>query len=122
MDIQGSVPARVNSKYAITITNFQRDINTPTKVHRGAFGNFGTSQAPEGDITGSFKVSVPKDGFEFSWRREFGKKGGGRLVLELPTNLAYTGVKLSGDSLTIDQAAGNTEQTIKWTAEHEVEI
>jgi hypothetical protein len=112
----------MNGKFAITVTNFQRDNNVTTKVHRGAFGNFGTSQAPEGDITGSFKVSIPKTGFEFKWKEEFGRPGGGSIQVQLPNPLGFTGVKLSADSLGVDQAAGNTEQTIKWTAEHEEEL
>lgn len=121
-DIAGAVPIRINSKYAITVTNFQRDKNTNTKVHRGAFGNFGTSQAPGDDISGSFKVSIPKAGFEFVWADEFGGAGGGNIVAEFPNQLGFTAVKLSGDSLNVDQAMGNTEQTIKWTAEKEIPL
>jgi hypothetical protein len=120
-DITGAVPIRINGKYAITVTNFQRDKNTGTKVHTGAFGNFGTSQAPEGQISGSFKVSIPKTGFEFIWANEFGGSGGS-IVAEFPNKLGFTSVKLSGDSLTVDQAQGNTEQTIRWTAEHEINL
>lgn len=121
MDITGAVPVRVNGKYSITITNFSRDKSTPTKVHRGAFGNFGTSQAPGADITGSFKVSVPKTGFEFNWAQEFGGTGGS-IVLDLPTKIGLTSVKLSKDSLAVDQAQGNTEQTINFTAQDEVTL
>lgn len=121
MDIQGAVPTKINGKFGITITNFSRSKKRATKVHRGAFGNFGTSQAPDDDITISFKVSVPKTGFEFNWLQEFGKAGA-TITLQLPNPLGFKGVKLSEDSITIDQAAGNTEQTVNCTAEGEVEL
>jgi hypothetical protein len=112
----------VNGKFAITVTNFSTKASQNTKQHAGAFGVFGTSQGAYLP-SGSFKVSIPKTGFEFVWANEFPAAGGGRLTLDIPgARTDYTRVKISEKDLSIDQAQGLTEQTVNWTAEEEVPL
>lgn len=120
-DIAGAVPAKINGRYAITVRDIQASEKIPTKVHRGPFGNFGSSQAPEGDLSLSFKVSVPKDGFEFNWKAEFAKAGAS-ITFDAPISRGFTGVKLAGDDISIDNAQGDTLQSVQCTAEHRVDL
>ncbi len=117
MDIVGPVPVKFNGRYAITVTDFSAKKGIPTKVHAGAFGNFGTSQGAIRNISGSFKVSVPKTGMEFDWDLEFAGAGG-RIVAEIAPGSfkGYTNVKISEEDLAIAQAEGTTSYTINWIA------
>ena len=121
--IVGPVGIKINGRYAITVTNFSRDVSTPTKVHKGAFGPFGSSEGIP-DVTGSFKVSIPKTGLEFKFSREFAGDGATIVAngLQSVFKEAYVKVKVNKDSLTADEAAGNTEVTIGWTAQERVEM
>lgn len=121
MDITGPVPIRINGKFSITVTNFSSKASQNTKQHAGAFGVFGTSQGAR-LISGSFKVSIPKTGLEFSFRKEFPSVGGGAITVETPNRTGYTAVKISEDDLSVDQAQGLTEKTINWSAELEVDL
>lgn len=118
MDLVGAVPIKVNGRYAITVTEFSAKKATPTKTHAGAFGNFGQSQGALKDITGSFKVQIPKTGFEFNWELEFGQAGGGRIVAEVAPGAfkGYREVRISEESLAVLQGEGNTSATVTWRA------
>src|SRR5579863_1244577 len=90
MEIVGPVPIKINGRYAITVTNFNVKKSQNTKQHAGAFGVFGISQGAAILVSGSFKVSIPKTGFEFQLATEFfadreddqldGAAGGGMLI------------------------------------------
>lgn len=121
--VVGPVSVKINGRFAITVTNFSRDVSIPTKVHKGAFGPFGNSQGIA-DVTGSFKVSIPKTGLEFKFSKELGGDGGSIVATGLQSVFkeGYTKVLLNKDSLSADEAAGNTEVTIGWTAQERVEF
>ena len=123
MEIVGPVAIKINGRFAITVTNFSRDVSTPTKVHKGAFGPFGNSEGIS-DVTGSFKVSIPKTGLEFKFSKEFAGEGATLVAQGLASLFkeGYTKVKVNKDSLSVDQAAGNTEVSIGWTAQERVEL
>lgn len=123
-NITGPVDVQINSKYAITVTNFQKKKSIATKQHVGSFGVFGTSQSAGKMISGSFKVSIPEDGLEFDFDKEFGGYGGNiKCANKSKTwKRAFTAVKLAEDDVSVDQVAGNTEITINWTAEAEIPL
>jgi hypothetical protein len=122
MEIVGPVPLKVNGKYAITVTNFNRKRAQNSKQHAGAFGVFGISQSAAVLVSGSFKVSIPKTGFEFQFANEFAGDGG-TLVAEIPGSpLGYSGVKINEDDLSVDQAQGLTEMTLNWMAQREIPL
>jgi hypothetical protein len=122
MEITGPVPIKVNGRYAITVTNFSVKKAQNTKQHAGAFGVFGISQGAAVLVSGSFKVSIPKTGFEFQFATEFSGDGG-TIVAEIPGNrLGYNGVKINEDDLSVDQAQGLTEKTINWMAQRETPL
>lgn len=123
MEIVGPVSIKINGRFAITVTNFSRDVSTPTKIHKGAFGPFGTSEGIS-DVTGSFKVSIPKTGMEFNFSKEFAGEGATLVAQGLASLFkeSYTKVKVNKDSLSVDQGAGNTEITIGWTAQERVDM
>jgi hypothetical protein len=122
VEIVGPVPIKVNGKFAITVTNFSRKKSQNTKQHAGAFGVFGISQGAAVLVSGSFKVSIPKTGFEFKFADEFAGDGG-TIVAEIPGNrLGYSGVKINEDDLSVDQAQGLTEVTVNWMAQRETAL
>lgn len=118
MDVVGPVPVKINGRFAITVTDFSARAATPTKVHAGAFGNFGISQGSIRNLTGSFKVSIPKAGFEFDFAAEFGGDGG-RIVAEIAPGAfkGYRFVKISEEDLQVMQSEGSTSWTVNWTAQ-----
>jgi hypothetical protein len=122
MEVVGSVPIKVNGKYSVTVTSFSRKKSQNTKQHAGAFGVFGISQGAAVLVSGSFKVSIPKTGFEFKWADEFAGDGG-TIVADIPgSRLGYNGVKINEDDLSVDQAQGLTEVTLNWMAQREVPL
>jgi hypothetical protein len=122
MELVGPVPIKVNGRYAITVTNFNVKKSQATKTHSGAFGVFGVSQSAAVMISGSFKVSVPKSGFEFNFASEFAGDGGS-IVVQLPGDrLGYSGVKINEDDLSIDQVQGVTDRTLNFVAQREVPL
>lgn len=123
-NITGPVDVKVNGRYAITVTNFQKKKSIATKQHVGSFGVFGTSQSAGKMVSGSFKVSIPERGLEFDFEREFGGEGGNITCSNKSGSWrrAFTAVKLSEDDVSVDQTQGNTEITINWTAEAEVTL
>lgn len=123
-NITGPVKVQINGRYAITVTSFQKKKSIATKQHVGAFGVFGTSQSAGQLISGSFKVSIPETGLEFKFADEFGGAGG-NIKCENMTGswrLGFTAVKLSEDDVSVDETQGNTDVTINWTAEAEVDL
>jgi hypothetical protein len=122
MDITGPVDVQINSRYAITVTNFSKKKAIATKQHVGSFGVFGTSQSAGKMISGSFKVSIPETGLEFDFDKEFGGLGGTiKCANKSKTwRRAFTFVKLAEDDVAVDQTQGSTEITINWTAQEEV--
>jgi hypothetical protein len=122
VEIVGPVPVKVNGKFAITVTNFNRKKSQNTKQHAGAFGVFGISQGAAILVSGSFKISIPKTGFEFKFADEFAGDGG-TIVAEIPgSRLGYSGVKINEDDLSVDQAQGLTEMTLNWMAQRETPL
>jgi hypothetical protein len=124
MNITGPVDVKINGRYAITVTGFNKKKSQATKQHVGSFGVFGTSQSAGKMVSGSFKVSIPEAGLEFDFDKEFGGAGG-RIECANKSKRwkrAFTAVKLAEDDLAVDEVQGNTEVTINWTAEKEVPL
>lgn len=113
MPLVGTVPIRISSRPAVTVTDFSYDWSGSNNVRVGGYGPFGTSKSPRKG-TGSFKM-VPRQetGVEFNldaFLYEFN--------ISFPMGLnrySLIGCEADKESLSVQQENGNTEYTISFT-------
>src|SRR5574341_1074389 len=65
IDLVGQIPAEIDHKTAVTLTNLSVREATPTTVKKGAIGVIGAAQGIS-DVTGDFVLAIPKTGLELN--------------------------------------------------------
>jgi hypothetical protein len=113
MPLVGTVPVKINSRFAVTLTDFNYDYDRPTQIKAGAAGNIDTATGIS-QGSGSFKMAIRQDtGLEFSLAT---------LAAEFsinfplgPNRFALLGCVASKEALSVQQQQGNTEFTINFT-------
>jgi hypothetical protein len=122
LDLVGQVPAELDHRIAVTLTNLNVRKSTPTVVRKGAYGVIGTAQGIP-DVTGSFKLAVPKTGLEVDLEALGSKPGGFTLTYSLGVmKYAVLGCRFSEDDITVDNGAGNVEVSVNFTGTERIRI
>ena len=122
LDLVGQVPAEINHKIAVTLTNLNVRKATPTVVKKGALGVIGTAQGIP-DVTGSFRLAVPKSGLEIDVEALGSKPGGFTLTYTVGANrYAVLGCRFSEDDITVDNGAGNVEVSVNFTGTERIRL
>lgn len=122
LDLVGQVPASIDHKIAVTITNLSVRKATPTVVKKGALGPIGVAQGIP-DVTGNFRLAVPKTGLEIDVDALGSKPGGFTLSYVQGANtFAVVGCRFSEDDVTVDNGAGNVEYSINFTGTERVRL
>ena len=122
LDLVGQVPAEIDHKIVVTLTNLSVRKSTPTVVKKGALGPIGVAQGIP-DVSGSFRLPVPKTGLELNLDA-LGKQPGG-FVLTYTAGLnryAVIGCVFAEDDISVDQGAGNVEVSVNFTATERVRL
>lgn len=121
-DLVGQVPAKIDHKIVVTITNLSVRKSTPTTVRKGALGVIGMAQGVP-DVTGSFRLAVPKTGLEFDLEAVGSKPGGFTLTYEVGAVVySVLGCKFSEDDISVDNGAGNVEVSVNFTGTERIRV
>jgi len=121
-DLVGQVPAEINHKIVVTLTNLSVRKATPTVVKKGAIGVIGMAQGIP-DVTGSFRLAAPKTGLEIDLEGLGSTPGGFTLTYTVGANrYAVLGCKFSEDDITVDQGAGNVEVSVNFTGTERIRL
>ena len=122
IDLVGQVPAEINHKIAVTLTNLSVRKATPTVVKKGALGVIGTAQGIP-DVTGSFRLAVPKTGLELDLETLGSTPGGFTLTYTVGANrYAVLSCRFSEDDITVDNGGGNVEYSINFTGTERIRV
>ena len=121
-DLVGQVPAEIDHKIVVTLTNLNVRKATPTVVKKGALGVIGMAQGIP-DVTGSFRFAWPKTGPELDLDALGSKPGGFTLSYTVgAAKYAILGCKFSEDDITIDQGGGNVEGSVNFTGTERIRL
>ena len=116
LDLVGQVPAEIDHKYAVTLTDLDVKKATQTTVKKGALGPIGTAQGIP-DYTANFTLAYPKTGLELNLEALSLKPGGFSLTYTAGINRwSLVGCKLSEDTLTVNNAQGDVTVKVSLTA------
>jgi len=122
LDLVGQVPAEINHKIAVTLTNLSVRKATPTVVKKGALGVIGTAQGIP-DVTGTFRLAAPKTGLELDLEALGSAPGGFTLTYTVGANrYAILGCRFSEDNITVDNGAGNVEVSVNFTGAERIRL
>jgi hypothetical protein len=122
LDLVGQVPAEINHKIAVTLTNLSVRKATPTVVKKGALGVIGTAQGIP-DVTGSFRLAVPKTGLEIDLEALGSTPGGFTLSYTVGANrYAVLSCRFSEDDINVDNGAGNVEVSVNFTGTERIRL
>lgn len=122
VDLVGQAPAEIDHRFAVTLTHLNVRKTTPTVVKKGAAGVIGTAQGIP-DVTGSFKLAVPKTGLEIDLETLGSKPGGFTLTYTLGANrYAVLGCRFSEDDISVDNGAGNVEVNVSFTGTERIRL
>jgi hypothetical protein len=122
LDLAGQVPAELDHRLAVTLTNLSVRKSTPTVVKKGAVGVIGTAQGIP-DVTGSFKLAAPKTGLEIDLDALGSKPGGFTLTYSIGTmRFAVLGCRFSEDDISVDNGAGNVEVSVSFTGTERIRL
>jgi hypothetical protein len=121
-DLVGQVPAEIDHKIVVTLTNLNVRKAIPTTVKKGALGVIGMAQGIA-DVTGSFRIAFPKTGPEIDLDAIGSKEGGFTLTYTVgAARWAVLGCKFSEDDISVDQGAGNVEGSVNFTGAERIRI
>ena len=122
LDLVGQAPAEIDHKIVVTLTTLSARKSTPTVVKKGALGMIGMAQGVP-DVSGSFKLPVPKTGLEINLDTIGSKPGGFTLTYTIGVNrFAILGCKFSEDDIAVDNGAGNVEITVNFTGAERIQL
>ena len=122
LDLVGQVPAEIDHGIVVTITNLSARKATPTTVKKGALGPIGAAQGIP-DVSGNFRLAVPKTGLEIDIDALGSKPGGFTLSYTVGTMVfAILGCRFSEDDITVDNAAGNVEVSVNFIGTERIRI
>lgn len=122
LDLVGQILAEIDHKVTITLTNLSVRKSTPTVVKKGALGVIGVAQGIA-DVTGTFRLAVPKTGLEINLEELGARPGGFTLTYTAGlSRYAILGCVFAEDDITADQGAGNVEVSINFTATERVRL
>ena len=112
MGLVGSVPARINNRPAVTVTDFSESLDRPGQVKSGGYGPIDTSEGVETG-SGSFKLAARQEnGYEFpldELRKPFTVN-----YPVGPMRFALLGCKYTRFDVTVQQGTGNFEANVSF--------
>lgn len=122
IDFVGVVPVEIDHKYVITISQFSVRVTQPQVVKKGAIGVLGKAQGVP-DVSGSFRLEIPKDGYEVDVVALFQKPGGVTLSYTLGRKKwAILGVNASEKAVGSGEGDGNTSANFNYVGTEEIPL